>query len=347
MSRSRLPTAARIALILVLAAVAVVAGFAGSYVVRDQVGSSNKPTPPPTPAAVRSATSSPAPGSPGSTAPAAAPAAVAQALAGVARASGLGSRLLARVVDVQSGTVLYNQSGTTPTTPASTAKLLTAAAVLAVRPASARISTRVVAGAGGALVLVGGGDPTLTAAGKGKDGPYPGAARITDLAAQLSRAHVQPTKIVVDDSLYSGPTISPAWAPEDVPSVYASAITAVMTDGGRAAPADAIRSSHPDLAAGRELAAALGRPQLPVSIGVAPAGARPLATVASAPFGTLVEQMLQGSDNVIAEALARQVAIAEHQPASFAGGAVAVRSVLTRLGVDPGRGLVDGSGLAD
>ncbi len=57
--------------------------------------------------------------------------------------------------------------------------------------------------------------------------------------------------------------------------------------------------------------------------------------------------MLQGSDNVIAEALARQVAIAEHQPASFTGGAAAVRAVLTRLGIDPGVGLVDGSGLAE
>jgi D-alanyl-D-alanine carboxypeptidase/D-alanyl-D-alanine-endopeptidase (penicillin-binding protein 4) len=71
-----------------------------------------------------------------------------------------------------------------------------------------------------------------------------------------------------------------------------------------------------------------------------------LASVRSAPFGTLVEQMLQASDNVIAECLARQVALAEHRPASFAGAAQAVRAVLARLGVDPGGGLVDGSGLA-
>lgn len=347
MSRSRLPTAARLLLIVVLAAAAVAAGFAGSYFVRQRIDKPPATKLPPTPAALRGATS-PAPAEPTpSAAPVPAPADVAQALSAVAGAGGLGSRLLAEVVDVQTGSVLYDHGAATPTTPASTAKLLTAAAVLAVRPPTGRIATRVVEGTGGSVVLVGGGDPTLTAAALGKDGPYRDAARISDLAAQLRGAHVQPTKIVVDDSLYTGPRVSPAWAPEDVPSDYASAITAVMTDGGRADPADAVRSSSPDLAAAHQLAKALGHPDLPVSTGVAPVRARPLAMVSSAPFATLVEQMLQGSDNVIAEALARQVAITENQPASFSGGAAAVRAVLTRLGIDPGPGMVDGSGLAD
>jgi D-alanyl-D-alanine carboxypeptidase/D-alanyl-D-alanine-endopeptidase (penicillin-binding protein 4) len=254
--------------------------------------------------------------------------------------------LHARVIDVATGQLLYDRSAAQPVAPASTAKVLTAAAVLADYRSTDQITTRVMAGSNGAVVLVGAGDPTLTGAAAGKPGAYSGAARLSDLAAQLRRAHVQPRSVVVDDSLFSGPTVSPAWAPEDVPSDYASAITAVLADGGRAAPADAVRSAAPDLAAGHELATALGAPGLPVQRGVAPASARVLASVRSAPFGTLVEQMLQASDNVIAECLARQVALAEHRPASFAGAAQAVRAVLTRLGVDPGGGLVDGSGLA-
>ena len=78
----------------------------------------------------------------------------------------------------------------------------------------------------------------------------------------------------------------------------------------------------------------------------APPRARTLASVESAPIGTLVEQMLQLSDNVLAESLARQVALAEHQPASFTGAAASVRAVLARLGVSIGTGLVDDSGLA-
>ena len=58
--------------------------------------------------------------------------------------------------------------------PASTAKLLTAAAVLSVRQATDRFGTQVVAGAEpGTVVLVGGGDPTLSAAPAGKPTRYP------------------------------------------------------------------------------------------------------------------------------------------------------------------------------
>jgi D-alanyl-D-alanine carboxypeptidase/D-alanyl-D-alanine-endopeptidase (penicillin-binding protein 4) len=268
------------------------------------------------------------------------------ALAPLASAAGLGT-LYAEVVDVATGRALLARTATTAAAPASTAKLLTAAAVLAVHRPADRIRTQLVAGANGSVVLVGSGDPTLSGAPAGRAPAYPEAARLSDLAAALRRAHVTPTRIVVDDSLFPGPTVNPAWAPEDVPSSYGSAITAVMADGGRAAPADAIRSAAPDLAAGRELAQLLGRPDVAVLRGPAPSAARVLATVSSAPIGTLVEQMLQNSDNVLAECLARQVALAEHAPASFAGAARAVRAALQRLGLDPGAGMVDGSGLAD
>jgi D-alanyl-D-alanine carboxypeptidase/D-alanyl-D-alanine-endopeptidase (penicillin-binding protein 4) len=56
--------------------------------------------------------------------------------------------------------------------------------------------------------------------------------------------------------------------------------------------------------------------------------------------------MLQESNNVIAENLARQVALATGQPASFSGAAQAVIGTLRRLGVTTGIHLVDGSGLS-
>jgi len=49
---------------------------------------------------------------------------------------------------------------------------------------------------------------------------------------------------------------------------------------------------------------------------------------------------------VIAEDLARQVAIATGEPASFSGAAAAETSELRRLGVSTGIRLVDGSGLS-
>jgi D-alanyl-D-alanine carboxypeptidase/D-alanyl-D-alanine-endopeptidase (penicillin-binding protein 4) len=320
------------------------AGYAETHALRRHraPSASTAPTPP---AALTLATAAPSIAPSASAGPPPDPAAVGRALRGPLGASALGSQVLGRVVDVADGSVLLDEHGTGTAAPASTAKLLTAAAALSVYPATHRFTTSVVAGsAPGTVVLVGGGDPTLTAAPAGRDGAYPDAARLSSLARQLRGQDVR--RIVVDDSLFSGPSVAPQWAPEDVPSSYASAITAVMVDAGRAAPGDVIRSATPDLAAGHALARLLGVPGAAVTRGTAPAGARTLATVRSAPLDELVEQMLQQSDNVIAEVLARQVAISSGGPASFTGAAAAIRSVLARLGVRVGTGMVDGSGLA-
>lgn len=342
MTRAQLLTAVRTVAVIVLAAGA----FAVAWFTTDaNRGDNATPThQPPRPYLAAGAT--PTPGAPPPAGPIPRPDLVAAALVDEVQSPELGTQLLGKVVDVASGRSLYTLNPTATAAPASTAKLLTAAAVLSVRKISDRIATPVVAGANGRIVLVGGGDPTLSGAQAGAAPLYPDAARLADLAEQLRSANVPIRGIVVDDSLFAGPAVSPAWAPEDVPSFYASAITPLMTDGGKAHPADYSRSATPDLDAGHELAALLGRPGLPVTRGVAPSGAQQLARVESAPIGTLVEQMLQQSDNVIAECMARQVALAEHQPASFLGAAHAVRTVLQRLGADPGDGMVDGSGLA-
>ncbi len=78
----------------------------------------------------------------------------------------------------------------------------------------------------------------------------------------------------------------------------------------------------------------------------APAHAAGIASVSSPPLSAIVDQMLEESNNVIAENLARQVAVATGQPASFSGAAAAVISELRRLGVNTGLHLVDGSGLS-
>jgi len=344
MTRRRLVVAGLVLLVLVLGAAAGVGGFAVTDAARTTTAPSSPP--PPTPRAYAAAGATPSAPATGGAGAAPTAAGVAAALRPLLGAAGLGSRVRAEVLDAQDGTALLDRGGAIPAAPASTAKLLTAAALLTVRPADFRIPTTVRAGTGGALVLVGGGDPTLTGAAAGKAGAYAGAARLADLAAQVKRAGGHWKRIVVDDRLFAGPTVSPRWAPEDVPSDYGAAITPVMLDGGRAAPSDPVRSNAPDLAAGHRLAALLGTPALPVGRGRGPAGARVLGAVRSAPLSTLVAQMLQFSDNVIAECLARQVAIAEHAPVSFTGAAAAVRSVLRGLRVDPGAGLVDGSGLA-
>lgn len=287
------------------------------------------------------------------TAPAPTASGMAKALAARLADPRLGGRISAQVVDVGTGAVLFDRGGGALATPASTAKVLTAAALLSVRQPDDRLATRVVAGAKpGEVVLVGGGDATLSAAAPGRPTSFAGAGRVSDLAAQVKKTSPgKVTKVLVDGSQYSGPRTAPGWDPGDVAGGYVAPMTALMTDVGRTDPANteeqAPRFSTPDLAAGRAFAARLGLPASAVSAGTAKAGATVLAEVRSAPIARLVEQMLLESDNVLAEALARQVAVAEGLPASFAGSVEAVRRVLGRIGVPTGGlRLLDGSGLS-
>jgi len=272
---------------------------------------------------------------------------VARKLAGPLADRRLGSRVSATVLDGETGQVLLDRGAATPVTPASTAKLATSVALLSVTDPDQRLTTRLFAGSRpGDVVLVGGGDPTLSAAPAGKPTGYEGAARVTQLAALAKRAGAgKVSRVVVDSSLFSGPTMAPTWNPADVGGGYITPITATMVDAGRQ-DGQRARSATPDLEAGRALAVALGVPNAPVVRGRAPLGATMLAEVGSQPIPRLVEQMLLASDNVLAEALARQVAIAEGQPASFEGAVAATRTALTRLGMPAGDQLLDGSGLS-
>jgi serine-type D-Ala-D-Ala carboxypeptidase/endopeptidase (penicillin-binding protein 4) len=272
---------------------------------------------------------------------------VARKLAGPLADHRLGSRVSATVVDAETGQVLLDRGAADPVTPASTAKLATSVALLSVTEPDQRLTTRLVAGSRpGDVVLVGGGDPTLSAAPAGKPTAYEAAARVSTLAALAKQAGLGPvSRVVVDSSLFSGPTMAPTWNPADVRGGYIAPITAAMVDAGRQDGLRA-RSTTPDLAAGRALAVALGVPKAAVVRGRAPVGATALAAVGSQPIPRLVEQMLLASDNVLAEALARQVAIAEGRPASFAGAVDSTREVLARLGMPAGDRLLDGSGLS-
>ncbi|MBX6748906.1 MAG: D-alanyl-D-alanine carboxypeptidase/D-alanyl-D-alanine-endopeptidase [Micromonosporaceae bacterium] len=275
------------------------------------------------------------------------------ALAPLFADAGLGTSVAGTVADALTGEVLWERGGDAAMTPASAAKLLTAAAVLHTRGPNYRIPTRVVAGANpGEVVIVGGGDPTLAV---GEVSAYPGAARLDELAKQVREAlgSRTPTRVLVDTSLFSGPTTHPTWFEPDVAGGVISNITALMTDGARVNPTDrrsnAPRHAEPDMAAARLFAQALGVSPDQVGRTTAPANAQVLGEVLSPPIARIVEMMLLDSDNVIAEMLARQVAVAKGLPASFDGAAQATRTVLAELQVPvpAGGGLVDGSGLSD
>jgi D-alanyl-D-alanine carboxypeptidase/D-alanyl-D-alanine-endopeptidase (penicillin-binding protein 4) len=273
---------------------------------------------------------------------------VASTLAPLLGAQALGPHITASVVDVATGQSIYSSEQDAAMTPASTTKIVTAATVLAARGPAYRIQTRVVAGAQpGEVVIIGGGDPTLAVF---PTSFYPGAARIDDLAAQVKQAlgGTAPTKVVYDVSLFTGSGIGPGWDPDAITGGSGAVITPLMTEGGRTKSTKySDRYAQPDVQAAQAFAKALGLPANAVAAGTAPQGATELGKVESAPMARMVEFMLQESDNVLADALARQVALAKNQPASFEGAAAAMKGVLDGLGVPvTGYGLVDGSGFS-
>lgn len=284
------------------------------------------------------------------TAPSATAAGVGAVLDPLASARGLGE-FTGSVTDPATGTLLWSRTAGTPLVPGSTVKLLTSAATLLTLDPTERLVTRVVAGPEpGTVVLVGGGDPTLTALPAEKVGVYPDPARLTALADAVRKATPVPVRrVLVDTSRYRGPAMQATWDPVDVDGGFVTPIEPLMLDGGRKDPAepDGARVFDPALTAGRALAGLLGAAAGSVAEGTAAPGATVLGKVASAPVADLVEHTIRTSDNVLAEMLAREVAIERKAEPSFEGAAAQTLLALSQAGFDTaGAELVDGSGLS-
>jgi serine-type D-Ala-D-Ala carboxypeptidase/endopeptidase (penicillin-binding protein 4) len=331
----------------VLAFVAAVVAAAAFFTTGGHgAGAAHTPVPPPRPPTVKPGMVPVA-----DTAETPSPGGVAATVAAAAADPNLG-RLGGRITDAITGRELWQVADDLPLVPASTNKVLTAAAALLTLDRQARISTRVVAGGPnpqGPVVLVGAGDLALSAAPPDVDTWYRGSARISDLVEQVRRSGVTPTAVQVDTSAFSGPTMAQGWDPADVDNGDIAPMESVMIDAGRIQPTtvNSRRSKTPALDAGRELAKGLGLDPGAVTIAAAQSGARQLAVVQSAPLVQRLSEMMDHSDNVLAEGIAREVAAAINRPQSFAGAVDAVTNRLSTAHVDTtGAALLDSSGLS-
>lgn len=305
------------------------------------------------------ATSTPTPtADPARPAPAAAAAASRIRTCSVAdrAADGRLANLQAQVVNASTGEVLYDRGGTTPSRTASVMKVLTSAAALTVLGPDHRATTTVVKGAEpGSVVIVGGGDVTLSRTPSGTETVYPGAAHLDELAAQVRAAwDADPanpplTKLVLDASLFGGDEWEPSWDPAEREFGYMSNITALQVDGDRDDPGanTSWRSGDPIGRAGDAFASELGGISV-IERGTAPAGAAQLGQVASPTVAQLIDKALVVSDNTVAEMLARLVAIEAGTGNTFGAINEAVLQGLAPYGIDTtGITVVDGSGLSD
>ncbi len=303
------------------------------------------------------------------------PAGVTAQISPIIAGGGLGHDVGALVTDLTTGRVLYALNAQVGFTPASTTKLATAVAALDVLGPGATFTTSVLgpSGAGGAgasedIVLVGGGDPTL-AAGRFPAADYPQPATLSSLAAATARAlkarNVTSVRLSYDGSLFHGPIVAPGWPGLSyITTGNVAPITGLEVDQGRLVspsvphvpqdedwPGTAARTMTPSLDAARYFARFLRQDGVPVRGPVTAVAAKDrsgsavIAAVHSPPLAQIVQQMLSESNNVIAETLARHVAIATGRPGTFSGAAEAVMAVDGKLGVH-GISIHDGSGLS-
>lgn len=267
----------------------------------------------------------------------------------------LGDHVGAVVIDATTGQQIFAANADAGIIPASTTKIVTSVVALASLGPDTRLATKVVQGpSGNSIVLVGGGDPTL-AGPAAKAGAYPKQATLAQLASRTATAlkakGVSKVTLSYDDSLYSGSDQGPGWKPSYVPDGNVAPVHALEIDEGKANPARSQpRVSDPPQYAAAAFAKLLAKYGISASKTIRSAraldGAATLATVFSAPVYALVERTLTMSDNDLAEALARHVAIKEGQPASFEGARTATQKVLKRLGAAKGIQVYDGSGLS-
>lgn len=256
-------------------------------------------------------------------------------------ASALGTVRTAVVIDTATGKRLYGKGADTAMTPASTVKIATTVAALSALGPGHRIATTVQASPDSrSLTLVGGGDPTLD------------KAALRELAADTVHAlrdrGIDTVRLAYDTSRYSGPALHPIGPNENIAPVSALMVDEGRLDGTDSGPAP--RSGDPAGDAARAFAGLLNDADIdtgsgPVS-GRPAAKSRPVAEHLSAPLSALVERALTNSDNDIAEALARQTALAAGERADFDGGRRAVTAQLKKLHLPlKGAKFADGSGL--
>ncbi len=268
------------------------------------------------------------------------------------------------VVDAPSGRVAASANDT-PRIPASTQKLFTATAALAVLGPDFRYETKAVApgapknGAIPHLWLVGSGDPGITtpeAAARLENQPLTKGDQTSPLATladEIVAAGVRsiPGGVDGDDSRYVGPRYLSVWpdryrADREIGPLGALTVNDGFTgpDGSGAAADDPAVNAAAQLT---RLLTERGVEVGPPGKDKAPGDATTIATLRSPPLTDVLNGFLASSDNLTGELLARELAAHARKEATTANGLDIIKKELKGLGLPTEQlVMVDGSGLS-
>lgn len=241
-----------------------------------------------------------------------------------------------RIRDGATGDLLLDRGADTLLRPASSTKVLTAVAAIAELGPEDRIATAIVRGdAPGSVVIRAAGDVWIT------------EEELDRVAAELAETPGGAATVAIDTSVWPDETILPGWDPKDIDAGYIAPLEPAMINGARigAAEGEAPRSHTPAADVGMALAERLGAEY--VGGAMADPAAEPVATMMSPTLAERISAMMLHSDNVMAEAIGREVALARGAVATSAGATQTTLAVLEEHGFDTsGTVLMDNSGLS-
>ena len=243
----------------------------------------------------------------------------------------------ARISNAATGEVVFDQHADEPLRPASVTKILTAAAALYQLGPEDTLSTAVVRGANpGEVTILAGGDVWLD------------DEALDALAAQVSNVGDAVDTVTIDTSSWDGMEEYPeSWDPENVDAGFVAPMQPAMLSGGRlggATEGDVPRTHTPALDVAQALANRLGAANVAVADGPAPADAEVVASVESPTLLERMRVMMRNSDNVYAEAIGRELALAR----GTTDAPQAALDTLAEQGFDvSGTTLLDNCGLSD
>lgn len=209
------------------------------------------------------------------------------------------------VTDASTGEVIFERGSSQAMIPASSTKMLSAAAALLKLGADDVIHTQVLKTNENTVVIQGSGDVWLT------------EERLEDLAAQIQRSMPQVNNVLVDVSAWPGEKILPGWDPQDVDGGFIAPLEPLMLHQGRlgAATGDVPRSHTPALDVAQALAQQLGASTFGYTQS---ATGETIASTQSPTLERRIELMMEDSDNVMAEAIARELDAADPTGATLA-----------------------------
>lgn len=265
------------------------------------------------------------------------------------QSKGLPDNMAVIITDLATGETVASAEASTPLVPASIMKTVTIASLMRQAGGKNTWDTKVYLDGPvkkgelhGNLVIEGSGDPSLNSKAAPESPEF--TAEIINALREKHIDRIQ-GRIIIDEDIFSGPSVPPTWAKGDLMHAYgtgAHGLNYRNNSSGKMAV------TNPAQIFEQELRRALANAGIEMENEQVAQGRRTLLfTHHSAPISEIMRSCMMRSDNLYAESLLRKFAIERHLPGATEDAAAEEMKFWKARGADmQGVRIIDGSGLS-